>query len=140
MKNTLFNWMRAFLLACIMCFGMCTTALAAETNTNDDIVVLENSVNPRGSIIVDAGATGSFEVGSITLAAYKKLDIITASKASDSQYITWELKNGSTTVLSGTTGVNSSYLSNDMWLIGGTYKLRVTNHASKATTVHAFFQ
>lgn len=139
MKNTLFKRMGAFLLACIMCFGMCTTAFAAEKSANDNAAAVESNATARGSLIIDAGTTASFEVGSVTLAAYKKLEIITASKAPDAQYITWELKNGNTTVLSGTTGVNSSYLSNDMWLIGGTYKLRVTNHASKATTVHAFF-
>lgn len=144
MKNRLFKRMVALLMSCIMLFAFSAMAYAAEpVEENMEYCVEEVQIIPRGSTIIPAYGSATIDVISVRGSKTGKLTIVTASKAPDSNTITWDFVNATYSnnrVSHGNTGVNDMYESPlSITLTTGDYKLVVKNNASKDTIVHAYF-
>lgn len=137
MKIKSFKHMGILALTCLMCicmcFGMCTTASAAE------IVPEEITVTPRdGANTVYPGKTLTLTLGSAEGYANVTLTFVTASEATSGR-LSWKLYCSGTKIDSGYVGVNDM-VEIQKFLSTGTYTVENTNLASQKVSAFAYFK
>lgn len=140
MKIKSFKRMGAMFLASLMCvcmcFGMCTTAFAAETEN----ATYETRETVTASTKVPAGKTAELYLGTVPGHYNTALHIVTACESTSGK-INWELYCNGIKFKSGSLGVNDMLdPAIPMDLSTGRYTIKLTNTAKKETTVFAYFE
>lgn len=142
MKTKLFKRIGSLLLVCVMCFGLCSTTFAAESDGAFEIeTVEENNASQRnGHGEVSVGGTLNISLGTLSnTVAGKKITFITASKAADGNKLNWVLYRNGREHTSGTVLVNEMKTIT-LDLSSGSYTVGFTNTAPKPVTVYAYFE
>ena len=138
MKIKSFKRMGTLFLACLMCmcFGMCTTAFAAETEN----ATYETRETVTASTKVPAGGTDELYLGTVPGYYDTALHIVTACESTSGK-INWVLYCDGVRYRSGSLGVNDMLdPAISMVLSTGRYTIKLTNTANKETTVFAYFK
>lgn len=126
----------AFLMCMCMCFGMCTTAFAAETEN----ATYETRETVTESTKVPAGKTAELYLGTVPGHYNTALHIVTACESTSGK-INWVLYCNGIEFKSGSLGVNDMLdPAIPMDLSTGRYTIELTNTAKKETTVFAYFE
>ena len=139
MKIKSFKRIGTLFLACLMCmcmcFGMCTTASAAESiSAKAEEMSLTRGV-PENLVKAHESKEFSF---SNDFGGFSLLTIVTASEGTSGN-VTWKLKSGSQTHYSGTLGINNM-IERHIGLPAGNYTVEVYNNSNSPTTIFVFLE